>query len=165
MRVSGVGLVKDGRAVLAPGLITSWTEILAPRLNRSGVQFVDAPQVGLDIDRGELVVEAPGLVVDESALAELSRLGSPGREPAPVGPGRYPLVGWALFTGEEDHLGPISSANGIVAAAPGLLHHADSKVEQVLQDLGRLFAQTRPVAIGSPYAGDLASKLVGVFSV
>jgi hypothetical protein len=164
IRVTGVGLVKEGRAVLAPGMITTWTDILAPRLNRNGVQFVDAPQVALDVERGDMVVEEPGLVVDRAALAELNRQGSPGREPASVKPGRYPLVGWALFTGDEDQIRPISPVNGIVAAAPGVMHHSDLKAEQVMKALGRLFGRTKPVAVGSPYEGDLASKLLGVFS-
>jgi hypothetical protein len=164
IRVTGVGLVKEGRAVLAPGMITTWTDLLAPRLNRSGVQYVDAPDVALDVERGDMVVDEPGLVVDRAALAELNRHGSPGREPASVQPGRYPLVGWALFTGDEDQIGPISAANGIVAAAPGMMHRSDMEAEHVIKALGRIFARTKPVAVGSPYKGDLASKLLAVFS-
>jgi len=110
-----------------------------------------------------MVVEEPGLVVDRAALAELNRDGSTGREPASVKPGRYPLVGWALFTGAEDQIGPISTAKGIVAAAPGVMHHSELEAEQVMKALGRIFARTKPVAVGSPYEGDLASKLLGVF--
>jgi hypothetical protein len=111
-----------------------------------------------------MVVEEPGLVVDRAALEELNRHGSPGREPASVKPGGYPLVGWALFLGDEDQIGPISAANRIVAAAPGLMHHSDVEPERVIKALGRTFTTTKPVAVGSPYQGDLASKLLAVFS-
>jgi hypothetical protein len=169
IQVPGVGLVKEGRAVLAPGMITNWTDILAPRLNRSGVQFVDAPRVALDVERGDLVVEEPDLRVDRTVLAGLGGTRPMVSEPAPVEPGRYPLVGWALFTGDEDHIGPLSIAAGIVSAAPSMmqhsaLHHSDLGARRVMDALGRLFATTRPVAVGSPYKGDLASKLLGVFS-
>ena len=163
LRVPGVGLVKNGRAVVAPTNITTWTDILAPRLNRNGVQFVDAPSVALDADRGELVVEETALVVDRTALAALGQQRA-GSEPPAVEPGRYPLDGWALFVGDEEDMGPLSIANGIVAAGPGVIHHAGLKPERVIEALGRLFGSAQPVAVGSPYEGDLASKLVGVFS-
>lgn len=164
IRVPGVGLVKEGRAVLAPGIITNWLDILAPRLNRSGVQFVDAPRVALDVGRGDLVVEEPDLQIDRTALQVLDRQRPMGSEPAQVKPGRYPLVGWALFTGDEDHMGPISTAAGIMAAARGLMNHSDLGPKGLIETLGRVFGRTKPVAIGSPYEGDLASKLLGVFS-
>lgn len=163
--VTGVGLIKEGQAILAPAWITNRTDTLAPRLNRGGVQFVDSPRVALDVEAGQLVVEEPGLIVNRAALAELNPANSPGREPKPVQPGRYPLVGWALFTDSDDDVGPISAANGIVATAPGLFHRSLLRPEQVMRALGRLFSVTRPVAIGSANQGDLAEKLLRAFSV
>jgi hypothetical protein len=162
IRVTGVGLVKEGMAVLAPRTITTWTAKLAPRLNRSGVQYIDAPLVTVDVDRGEVVVEDPDLFIDRTALESLGRRGS-GKEPDSVKPGRYPLVGWAIFAGNEDQIGPISAAQGVVAAAPGLMRTTDLNAEEIMEALGRVFVRTTPVAVGSPTQGDLSSKLLAAF--
>lgn len=164
LRVNGVGLVKEGRAVLAPSMITNWTDILSPRLYRSGVQFVDAPGVSVDLDRGEMVVEESGLDVDRRPLAPLKTNGSAGSEPAAVEPGRYPLVSWGFFTGDDRQMGRISPARAIVAAAPSLIQTSGVKPAKVIEGLGRVFSMTAPVSVGSPYRGDLASKLVDLFS-
>jgi hypothetical protein len=164
LRVSAIGLVKNGGVILAPSLIENWTDILAPRLYRSGVQYVDAPEVAIDPERVEVVVTEPALEVDLGEW-DLGTTGPVGIEPAPIEAGRYPLVGWALFQSSDSPMwGGVSRAQATVAAAGSVISAPGIPRARVIDELGRLFGRVSVHALGSPYEGDLASKLVAGFS-
>jgi hypothetical protein len=119
LQLRATGLIVGGRAIVAPESLRTSMTLIEARLNRAGMQVIDAPVVHLEPGSGEVVVPEPRLTVDADALAAYERSHPPAggtRELAPVAPGRYPLVAWALTTA-EDAIGPIGRAEGVAAAA------------------------------------------------
>lgn len=160
LRVSALALVRDGQAILVPRNIVTWLDMLAPRLNRAGWQFVDYPWSTIDLDSAELVVGAPTIEMDSAIFDELSGRVSKS-EPLAVEPGRFPLVGWGVYSAEEQAM---SRAAGAAAAAPSILNPNEFGVHDAIEGLVALTERTPVVGLGSPYEGDFAARLTGVAS-
>jgi hypothetical protein len=151
-------LVRDGRALLVPPLTRTWTDILTPRLHRQRFQFVDARFATLDPTTAELVVPQPRLTLADEPLADL--MSEQSKEPDPVEPGRYPIEGWAFFTYDERDVDRMSTAEGTAYAARYVMGHHEAA--SVARQLAHLLRKAHPTAIGSPFRGDLASKIASV---
>ncbi|NND02274.1 MAG: hypothetical protein HKN91_05755 [Acidimicrobiia bacterium] len=158
LRVSALALVRDGEAILVPRNIITWLDQLAPRLNRAGWQFVDEPWSSVDLESGELVVSAPTIAVEADLLDRLDVKRSE-REPETVEPGRFPLVGWGVYSAEERVM---SRAAGAAAAAPAILNSADYGLRDVMEGLVAFTARAPIVGLGSPFEGDFATRLMEV---
>ncbi len=158
LKVTALGLVRDDQAILVPRSVVTWLDQLAPRLNRAGWQFVDHPWSFLDTDSGELVVDRSHLEVDESPLADMISKRS-SREPEPVGPGRFRLVGWGVFNRGDE---PLSRAASAAAAAPFVVNPAEVGARQVIDRLLSLTERTPLTGLGSPFEGDFASRLISL---
>ena len=104
LAVSGVALVGEDRALIAPNALRSWMSRVERRLNLRGLRVVDLPWVLLDPEQHTIVVPDIRLAVDWAALEGTDGIDAiaPGSRPDPPVPtGRYPLTGWA-FLGDGD---------------------------------------------------------------
>jgi hypothetical protein len=146
LRTSMLALVADGHAIVVPRALLGSLEALQPRLERQGLRFIDAPYADVDPTTAELVIDSPGLTVDEAALTALDRhFGSPGRAEPPVGAGRFPIRGWAIFGGPEE-TGPVSRAKAVAAVA-GSVALDGWEAQDVLEAFVTIFDAVSPVAI------------------
>lgn len=158
LRARAVALVREGRAILVPDRVFTWTDLLTPRLHRKGWQFVDSPFVDVDPDRAELVVADPN-IQGELMGADSS---SARREPPPVAPGRYPLDAWAFMASDQPSPEAMSVAAGTARAVATVVEDRDRDPMQTARRLADLFHQVTPYDVGSAFGGDLASKLTAV---
>ncbi len=158
LKLRDLALVRDGRSILVPRGIVTWLDQLAPRLNRAGWQFVDHPWSTLDLDTVELVVPPPMLTVDGGWEEEIG-VGHSRREPVAVGPGRYPLAGWGVFSAEE---GVMTRAAGVAAAAGTVLNPSEFGVGETLQWLLDLAGDVPVTGLGDPYAGDFPARVMAL---
>jgi len=158
LRVSDLALVRDGRSILVPRTSITWMNQLAPRLNRAGWQFVDHPWSTLDLDTAELVVPPPRLTVDDGWENKIST-GHSKREPDAIGPGRYPLTGWGVFSAEEQVM---SRAAGVAAAAGNGLNPSEFGLRETLQWLLDLADRIPVTGLGSPYEGDYPGRVMAL---
>jgi hypothetical protein len=146
LRASALALVADGSAIVVPRALLGSLEALQPRLERQGLRFVDTPFVDIDPTAAELVIEPPTLRVDEGALYSLDQqFASPGRSEPPVGTGRFPIRGWAIFGGPEE-TGPVSRAKAVAAVA-GSVALDGWEPQDVLEAFVAVFDSVPPVAI------------------
>lgn len=160
---SALAMVADGRAILAPRWLVNNLDVIQPRLERQGVMLVDTPFVDIDPATAELVVPSSPLEVDEQALAGLDQVfPPPGREAPPVGPGRYPLQGWA-FVGSPEKTGPVSRATGVgEAMATVRITEGLSEAHRTLEALGSVLRVARPVAVWYTRAVEVVPQLVAL---
>ena len=158
LKVSDLALVRDGRSILVPRGVVTWMGQLAPRLNRAGWQFVDHPWSTLDLDTAELVIPPPILTIDDGWEAEISA-GRTQREPAAVGPGRYPLTGWGVYSAEERVM---SRAAGVAAVAVTVLNPSELGARKTLQWLLDLAEAVPVTGLGSPVEGDFPARLMAL---
>lgn len=158
LRAAAQALVRDGRAILVPNFVVTWMAQLAPRLNRSGWQFVDQPQAAIDLEHAELVVLPPRLAISDSWLKELSGNRSE-KEPDLVEPGRYPLAGWGVFSAEERVM---SRAAGTAVLAMTITNPSAIGVSETVDGLLDITARIPVTGLGSPFEGDLAARLMAV---
>jgi hypothetical protein len=138
LRTSAV--VHNGRAIVLPASVSSWINVVQPRLNRLGIQIVDLPWLLIDPVAAEMVVPEPLVGYDHGVLDELDGADRLDSELPPVLPGRYPLQAW-IVPGDVE--GPLSSARGLVEALPLLMVPHDT-VEEAAQALVRLFEKVEP---------------------
>lgn len=158
LRVSALALVRGDEAILVPRTIVTWMDLLAPRLNRAGWQFVDQPWSTIDLDAAELVVNPPTLPIDAAIFDRFDAKES-SREPVAISPGRFPLVGWGVFSAEERMM---SRAAGAAAAAPTILNPAEYGVHEAVQGLIALTERTPVMGLGNPLEGDFAGRLTSL---
>lgn len=169
MRVHGVTLVAGDRAVLAPGVLRQWPELIERRLNARGLRFADTPWALVDPTRAEVVVPEPSLAVDWSALDTLDELaGARDRVDPPVEPGRYPLVGWAFWLGAA-RAGPLSRAQAVVQALRLRLGSIDTAeglegLQRTLDEVAMVMREVEPTAIAADDPVDLVGPLVALAS-
>ena len=169
MRVHGVTLVAGDRAVLAPGVLRQWPELIERRLNARGLRFTDTPLALVDPVRAEVVVPEPSLDVDWSAFDALAeRAGGRDRPDPPVAPGRYPLVGWAFWLG-ADRAGPLSRAQGVMQAMQQRIETIDNAgghegLQRALDEVAMVMRTVEPAAIAADDPVDLVEPLVALAS-
>ena len=167
--VHAVTLVAGDRAVLAPGVLRQWPELIERRLNARGLRFADTPWALVDPARAEVVVPEPSLDVDWSALEALDSLtGGRDRPDPPVEPGRYPLVGWAFWLG-ADRAGPLSRAQALVQALPLRIDATDTAggvegLQRALDEVAMVMRKVEPAAITAEDPADLVAPLAALAS-
>jgi hypothetical protein len=138
LSVHAIAFVGDRGAVIAPSTLRQWIATVERRLNVKGLRVVDTPVVLIDVDRNEVVVPAPALEADWSALDDLVRL-TPFVRPDPVvTAGRYALRRWAFF-GDAN----ISRAQAVALASRIAADH--DGVQAMLEALAQVIRRT-PVA-------------------
>jgi thiol-disulfide isomerase/thioredoxin len=130
-------VVRDGRAIVMPAMVTSWFSVLQPRLNRLGLQLVDLPWLPIDPTAAELVVSEPTVEHDRSVLDELDGAENVGTELSRVVPGRYPISAWLVPT-RTDAAAP-TAARALVEAVPLLVLPPNSGLEEAARLLVRMF--------------------------
>jgi hypothetical protein len=164
LRVHGVTLVAGDSAVLAPAVLRQWLELIERPLNVRGVRIADTPWALLDPGRAELVVPEPSLVVDRRALDGLGALGGDRDRPdPPVGPGRYPLVGWAFAGSGPD--GRITRAQAVMHALQlsiGAVASRRDEVQRVLDGFASIVRQIEPRAIAWARPADVVAPLAAL---
>jgi hypothetical protein len=159
-RLAAVGLVANGRAVIAPERVRAELPNIESRLNDAGVAVVDAPVLHLDPDGASLVVPEPALVLDRDVLADFERRHPPARrELEPVAPGRYPLAAWA-FTTDEQAAGRLGAAPAIAAGAQEVVNADVSGPQAVLDGVAAVFASVPAFGIWWPNPAALGHRLV-----
>ena len=169
LRVHGVTLVAGGTAVLAPAVLRQWLDLIERRLNGQGLRIADTPWALVDPTRAEVVVPAPSLQVNWSALERLDTLtGGRGRPDPPVEPGRYPLVGWAFWVG-ADVTGGLSRAQAVMHALQLTIGATDAAggrddVQRALDALASVVRQIQPSAIAWNDPIELVQPLVALAS-
>jgi hypothetical protein len=135
-RVDATAVLRGGNALLLPPGLVNFVKELQPRFARANLRLVDAPQVLLDLDRGELVVPHPALPHDPAVIDELDAFAKLGREAPRVRPGRYAIRTWFMVR-EPEQVGPMSPAVAVTASVPRLLAPDDLRTE--VQRLAALF--------------------------
>jgi hypothetical protein len=159
-RLAAVGLVANGRAVIAPERIRAELPNVESRLNDAGVAVVDAPVLHLDPHDACLVVPEPALTIDRDALAEFERRHPPARrEMEPVAPGRYPLAAWA-FTTDEQAVGRLGAAPAVAARAQEVVNSDAVGAQAVLDGVAAVFARVPAFGIWWPNPAALGRRLV-----
>ncbi|HEX4490197.1 MAG TPA: hypothetical protein VH914_03240 [Acidimicrobiia bacterium] len=159
-RLAAVGLVANGRAVIAPERIRAELPNVESRLNDAGVAIVDVPVLHLDPDDACLVVPEPALTIDRDALADFERRHPPApRELEPVAPGRYPLAAWA-FTTEEHAAGPLGVAPAVAAGAQEVVNAAAVGAQAVLDGVAAVFSRVPAFGISWANPAALGRRLV-----
>ncbi len=143
LAVEARALVCGQQAVLMP--LLAGLETLERPLNRAGWAVLDVPHPHIDMESGELVVRPPSIVVEESALARLSKLAQEPRRPEPlVEPGRYRITRW-IFPGPEDAV--FSKAEAVAYAVTLMRGGGTSDIRRALSALAELFAAVEPIRI------------------
>lgn len=104
VRVSGVGLVRNGHALVAPVNLRQLRSQVERRLKRQGIQFIDTPWLLVDSQRAEIIVPEPRLDVDWSQFDRTDEIFGAWPADPPVPPGRYPLAGWAFLSTQDERL-------------------------------------------------------------
>jgi hypothetical protein len=159
VRMNATGLIVAGKAIVAPDELRAEIANIETRLNVAGLQVIDAPILHLDLDTGSVIVPESALTVDTEALADFEREHPPlGRELAPVLPGRYPIMGWALVTG-EDRLGPVGHAQGVAAAARQVINADEIGAQQTLDVVAAALADVPISGIWWHDGGELVNQL------
>jgi hypothetical protein len=159
VRLNATGLIVGGRAIVAPDELRAEMANIETRLNAAGMQVIDAPTLHLEPETGQVIVPEPALTVDAEALADYEREHPPpGRELAPVLPGRYPIMAWALVTG-EDRVGPVGRAQGVAAAARQVANADDLGAQQTLNVVVGALAQIPISGIWWNEYGELVGQL------
>jgi hypothetical protein len=144
IRLDAAAVIVDGRAIVGPASLRAELGSHETRLNRAGMTLVDAPTLHLDPDTSSVIVPEPALTVDEDALAEYEHAQPPGREHAPVRPGRYPIAAWALAT-HADLIGPVGRAQGVAAVAQQVANANELGAQTTLDAVARAL-ETVPVS-------------------
>jgi hypothetical protein len=158
-RFYGTGLVLDGRSILAPYQIRSQMAAFETRLHRAGLRVVDTPVVSIDLGTGELVVPEPVLSIDAEALAEYERRHpSRGREPVPVPPGRYPILGWAAAS-DEDRVGRLPLAEAVATMASEVSNADVLGAQETLSGVARILGRAIPFGVWWQTPRELVSQL------
>ncbi len=160
LRIDGAAFVAGGRAIVAPAMLREALEPIESGLNRAGVQVVDEPFLLIDPQAARLVVPEPHVQLDADARTRFERqFAATGREPAPLGPGRYPLLAWAFVTGPE-MIGRLPAAQGIGAALRQVVNAGDLGAQASLDAMVRRVrgdragrALVEPAARAGPLAG------------
>jgi len=125
-------LTPVGAVLLQPGLYTL-EEDLQPAFARHGIAFVDVPEPLVDLATAELVVSEPVVGHDARVLeAILTTSALDAAEPAPVGPGRFPLVGWGVVR-EADRAVTLLSPAQAAAATLSFVRGTDDPPARVLE--------------------------------
>ena len=153
LRVRSFALVKQGKAYLVPRMIEVWLDLLSSPLHKAGFQFVDVQNAAVDLATRELVVPELHLAIDTKALETVQRE-SGGREPPPIGPGRYPIEAWAYFGKDGD-----SAQSWLLTFFQSTLNAYEFGVPETLRALESLGDQGRVRDLGSPYKDDLAGRI------
>lgn len=95
-RVSVLGIVREGRALLLPARLRADLAGAEPQLAAIGAAVIDALQVGLEPGTGAVIVPDLHIEVDQDVLVPLTRTTTRTRED-PVAPaGRYPVSAWVV---------------------------------------------------------------------
>lgn len=113
--------VPGGIALLHPGL-HGLEERLQPAFARYGIAYVDVAHPEVDFERAEVVVPEPALPHDPAVIAAAGPSEGWPDEPAPVRPGRYPLVGWGSMSDAEQavtRFTPAQAAAAVVSNVTG----------------------------------------------
>ena len=98
------------------------------------------------------------LTVDGGCEEEIG-VGQSQREPAAVGPGRYSLTGWGVFSEET---GVMTPAAGVAAAAGTVLNPSEFGVRETPQWLLDLAGAIPVTGLGSLYEGDFPARLMAL---
>lgn len=161
LRLHGRAFVKDGRALLAPGVVGTWLPVVERRLNVRGVQVVDGPWMTIRPDSSELIVPEPSLTVDWSALDGLALLPGTGGRPDPgAAYGSYPATSWAFAA--PDLPGPLSRASAVLRAMRLVLNGDEVGARPALDGLVTMMRHVRPVGITWTNERELVSALVAL---
>lgn len=159
LHLVGRALVRDGRALVAPGVIGSWLKLVERRLNVRGFEVVDTPWVRFDSRRGAVVVPEPALQVEWSALDGLDRVAMRGgRAERWVAFGHYPVNGWALVT-PDGQLGPLPRAQAVLWAATLVLNRDRLGAQDTLEGVATAMRIVPPVGIGWTDERELVDSL------
>jgi hypothetical protein len=159
LRFAATGVVKDGRAIVAPYALRWAAGTLQPRLNAVGMQLIDGPVVHVEPSASELVVPEPVLRIDADALANFdARFPGHGREPAPVAPGRYPIAAWALVTDPES-AGPMRRAHALAVAAQQVLNADERGLRGTLEAVARCLAAAPAYGVWWARPGEFVQQL------
>jgi hypothetical protein len=162
LRIAATGVLKDGRAIVAPPTLRWATGTLQPRLNAFGMQLIDAPVVHIEPGGSELVVPEPLLHMDANALAEFeTRYPGHGHELPRVGPGRYPIVAWALVTHEQE-IGPLGRAHAVAAATQNVLNADTLGPRDTLDSIARCLAKVPPYGVWWREPRELVQQLTAL---
>jgi hypothetical protein len=159
LRVFGVGLVGARGALIGPYALRQHRDQLERRLTSAGVRFCDTELVHVDWRRREVVMSEPRLEVDWSALEALPSITPTTASDPMVGPGRYPLIGWA-FLGEGD----APSRARAVALATRLLSIGSvstaEELQRMLDALAHLMRSITPFRLAWVKPARLAAPLI-----
>lgn len=132
--------VGDQAVLLQPGL-HMLGDAIQPRLARLGVALADMAYPELDLATAELIVGEPRISHDPAVIASLDRPIESSSELAPVGPGRYPLVGWGVVAFSDRPVTELSPAEAAAATLSFMYEAEDAPTR--LRELGELFRNIR----------------------
>ena len=114
LRVSAMGVIMDGEAVILPADVNGWLDELQPRLAKLGGAPIDLPYLTIDVARREVVVPEPALALDTSVLDDYDEPPPRRSERPRVEPGRYPLRRWLIWQSNEEE--PLTRAQLVTRA-------------------------------------------------
>jgi hypothetical protein len=140
VRISALGAVRNGEAVLLPDAAIAWLDRIQAPLARLGFLLVDQPFAHLDVTRAEMVVPSPTVGMAEAVLATVPDPPARSSEPGTVASGRYPLRAWLLperVWGQVllSPAGAVASALGTVVGEPSDLAPSLGAFVSMMQSL------------------------------
>ncbi len=141
LRVQATAALVDGQGVLLPSQINVFGPSMQARLARAGFHVADPPFPEIDLATAELVIPVPAIDHDPTVLDGLDLPVHTGSELPPVGPGRYPLLGWGVVHPADRAVVPFSPAEA-AAATLSLVYETDDAPRR-LRELGELFTRIR----------------------
>ena len=156
--VNALGFVKDGRAVLMPGVFNDDLRVVDRQLRAEGWVAVDGPRALVDLATAELVV-TDLIEPDSDALAKAVE-GVPQRRAEPTVPhGRYPIDRW-VFVDYTGRWGPIGRANATRAAILEIQFGIEHPDPALVGTIASLFATVRAESMFPGYPNATLDSLL-----
>jgi hypothetical protein len=163
LNLSATALIAGDRAIVGPYELLYYMEKIETRLNAAGIRVVDSSTVHLEPDTGAVVVPEPVVNVNTDALADFERRNpTKGREPAPVPPGRYPILAWAFVTDEDKAGRAIGRAESVADAAQLVTNGGEFGAQQTLEVVVAAVAQAPAHGIWWADPGSLLKQIRAV---
>jgi hypothetical protein len=137
--------VREGKAMILPGVMLNDLEHVQAALARMGVAIADEPLTAVDLESLEVVVPEPTVAPDPAVIDALPPAGSWRTELPRVEPGRYPIERWFIWTADREastmsRAEAVTKAMQVMACAP----------ERLVEEAGRmseLFQRMNPTPI------------------
>lgn len=163
MRVRATAARIGSQMVLLQPALFVLEERLQPLLARRGVALADVPFPELDPRSLEVVIPDLAIPHDRTVIESHDTFVGTQTEPAPVLPGRYPLIGWGVMYPSDPPVTHFSPAEAAAATLSFVENTDDARVR--LRELGTLFEQVDAFGLSYDSEADYVNALCEALGV